>query len=84
MKVKDLVQGRIYAIPCPMNGYVLKPFIFDKIKPHNNFSFALHFIGIEPPNLILPIMSLYDNFGNIVDYGEVDIRPLTSLEMELL
>lgn len=86
MKVKDLIKGQIYALPCPVNGYILKPFIFDKVKSHS-FSGTLagyYFIGVESPDLIVPAMPLFDNLGNFVDYGILNARLLTPLELELL
>lgn len=85
MEVKDLVQGRIYALQCPIHNFALKPFIFDCIKPHPKWLgiHNCHFLGIESPNLIYPLAVLYDG-TNVLDYGTIPATLLTSLELELL
>lgn len=87
IKVKDLVKGQIYALRCPMNNYVLKPFIFDCTKPSRN-SFRMdmyecYFFGIDSPNLIYPIGVLLEG-TKVLDYGWIDAALLTPLEVELL
>lgn len=90
MKVKDLVKGQVYALQCPINNYALKPFVFDRIKPHRNTVlgmniFECYFFGMESPNLIYPVAVLLDEtFTKVLDYGTILATPLTSLEMELL
>lgn len=84
MKVKDLVKGQVYALPCPMSGYVLKPFIFDKAHSFSSTLVRYYFIGIESLDLIVPAVLLHDNLGNFVDYGIINARLLTPLELELL
>jgi hypothetical protein len=90
MKVKDLVKGQVYALQCPINNYALKPFVFDRIKPHRNIALGMniyecYFFGMESPNLIYPVAVLLDEtFTKVLDYGTILATPLTSLEMELL
>lgn len=90
MKVKDLVKGQVYALQCPINNYALKPFVFDRIKPHRNIDLGMniyecYFFGMESPNLIYPVAVLLDEtFTKVLDYGTIRATPLTSLEMELL
>lgn len=87
MKVKDLVKGQVYALQCPINNHALKPFVFDRIKPHRIWMniFECYFFGMEGSNLIYPVTVLLDGtFTKVLDYGTILATPLTPLEVELL
>lgn len=78
-KVKDLVKGQLYNLKCPVSGYELKPFIFDKLE----FG-AAYFIGVQSPSLVVPLAGFYDSDTNRISYTLIDASPLTPLEVELL
>jgi hypothetical protein len=85
MLVKDLKKGNVYYLKCPVNNYKLKPFIFKKIEENSKSPFLYCvFDGIVSPKIKYPIVVLRDSCSNIVDYGTIDARILTPLEIELL